>query len=335
MILFKTGFLTLNLFTLILLASFFVGFTKIHPSFYGLILFIIYIGFLYKTKEDWNILNNKEPGEKLFDLKDLYNFFSVVVGGLVTFFLAQELGLTVVLASGLVGVISHLVLPKYEVPIFCGSFVGMASASLLPGYSYLAFAGIIAGIVYVLGKFSFNGFGGKLGTTAFIGCVLAAIFTGQEFVVSSIPQGSLAVQILIYSVIGAVLTFVLNVRLKNSAVISSGLVGVLAAIILPVIHPANGATLAVMVYCASFAGMSAKHRISNELQMIIAGIIAGLIFIYTSPYLGGAGGKLGTTAFASVITVNGLSIIFNRSTVKLRSRVLSRLPDMINLKESS
>ena len=181
---------------------------------------------------------------------------------------------------------------------------------------------------------SFNGFGGKLGTTAFIGCVLAATFTGQDFLAGTIPQGLLASQILIYGVIGAVLTFVLNVRLNNSAVISSGIVGLLAAVVLPIIHPANGAILSVMAYCASFAGMSAKTRISNEVQMMLAGMIAGLIFIYTSPFLGGAGGKLGTTAFTSVITVNGLAVIYEKLTINLKSRVVSKLPETRKLKES-
>ncbi|MGM0414664.1 MAG: hypothetical protein ACQEQP_05760 [Bacillota bacterium] len=335
MLLFKTGFITLNLFALILLASFCLGFTATHPLFYGLILFIIYAGFIYKTKEDWVELNNKSSDLKnLIGPVDFYNFLSVVTGGLVAFFMAQELGLSAVMASALVGIIGHLIIPEYEVPVFCGSFVGMASYSLLPGYNYLLLAAVIAGIIYVIGKFSFNGFGGKLGTTAFIGCVLAATLTGQDFIAGSIPQGLLASQILIYGVIGAVLTFILNVRLDNSAVISSGLVGILAAVILPIVHPDNGAILSVMAYCASFAGMSAKNRISNELQMVVAGIIAGFIFIYTSPFLGGAGGKLGTTAFASVITVNGLSVLLDKSRVKLKTRVLSKLPEVINLKES-
>lgn len=335
MLLFKTGFITLNLFALILLASFFLGFTSMHPLFFGLILLIIYAGFIYKTKEDWIELNQKNSKFKnLINLDDLYNFLSVITGGIIAFFVAQELGLSAVMASALVGVIAHLIIPKYEVPVFCGSFVGMASDSLLPGYNYLLLAAVIAGLVYVIGKYSFNGFGGKLGTTAFIGCVLAATLTGQDFLTSTIPQGLLASQILIYGVIGAVISFILNVRLNNSAVISSGIVGLLAAVALPIIHPANGAILSVMAYCASFAGMSAKARISNEVQMMLAGIIAGFIFIYTSPFLGGAGGKLGTTAFASVITVNGLAVIYEKLTINFKAVVLSKLPKTRKLKES-
>lgn len=334
MLLYKTGFITLSTFALILLTSFIFGFISIYPPFLGLALFIIHIGFIYKIREDWTQLIKQRPNQSLIEIGDLYNFISVISGGLASFFVVQELGLTAVMASGLVGIAAHLIVPKYEVPVFCGSFVGMASSSLLPGYEYLLLAAVIAGLVYLLGKYSFNGFGGKLGTTAFIGCVLAATITGQEFLKGEIAADILASQIVIYGIIGSVLTYIFNVRLGNSAVISSGVVGVLAAVVLPIVHPANGATLAVMAYCASFAGMSAKNRISNEYQMISAGIIAGLIFIYTAPYLGGAGGKLGTTAFASVVAVNGLIALYDKVKVKVGSKVWEWLPEMESIKRS-
>ncbi len=47
-------------------------------------------------------------------------------------------------------------------------------------------------------------------------------------------------------------------------------------------------------------------RVKNEVYMIIAALICALVFIYSAPYLGGAGGKLGTIAFGSVISVFGL-----------------------------
>ncbi len=142
--------------------------------------------------------------------------------------------------------------------------------------------------------------------------ILAAVFTGQSFAGGSIPEGNMIYLLIFYSIIGAVLTFVMYNRFKLSVVLSSGLVGVMAAVVLPVIYPVNGAALAVMAYCASFAGMSSKDRIANELVMTVVAIMAALIFIFSSPYLNGAGGKSGITAFASVITIKGLTIIFNK-----------------------
>ena len=63
--------------------------------------------------------------------------------------------------------------------------------------------------------------------------------------------------------------------------------------------------------------------------MLAAGIICGFVFIYSSPHLGGAGGKLGTIAFGSVIALKGIvlgSTSFARygARTRLGGRVLSR-----------
>ncbi|MGM0414663.1 MAG: hypothetical protein ACQEQP_05755 [Bacillota bacterium] len=314
MILFKTGFLILDFFTIVILTAFFIGLTSQFSILLTAGLILVFAGFFYETRKNWSRLNMKRAEMRdYFSIIDFNNFLAVVLGGLVTFALSQFFGISAVLASGLIGIIAYLLIPKYEVPAFCGSFVGMASYSLLPGYRYLILAGFIAGIVYVIGKYSFKGFGGKLGTTAFIGTVLAAVFTGQNFTGGSIPEGNMIYLLIFYSIIGAVLTFIMHTRFKFSVVFSSGFIGVIAAIILPIIYPVNGATLAVMAYCASFAGMSSKDRIPNELIMTLAAILTALIFIFTSPYLNGAGGKLGITAFASIITIKGLAIIFNKT----------------------
>ena len=314
LILFKTGFLILDLFTIIILAAFFIGLASQFSILLAIGLILIIAGFFYETRKDWSNLKIKDlKFSSCLSMKDFNNFLAVVLGGLVTFALTQTIGISAVLASGLVGIVAYILVPNYEIPAFTGSFVGMASYSLLPGYRYLILAGLISGIVYVIGKYSFKGFGGKLGTTAFIGTVLAAVFTGQNFTGGTIPGGNMIYLLILYSVIGAVLTYILHIRFKLSAVFSSGLIGVLAALILPIFYPANGATLAVMAYCASFAGMSSKDRISNEFIMIVGAILTALIFIFTSPYLNGTGGKLGTTAFASVITIKGLTILLNKT----------------------
>jgi uncharacterized membrane protein HdeD (DUF308 family) len=113
-------------------------------------------------------------------------------------------------------------------------------------------------------------------------------------------------QIILTSVIASVVTYLVNVKLGKGGVIASGLVGLVGGLVLPVAFPAVGATLATVCICASFAGMSSKARIANEALMAVAGVLVGLVFMYSSPYLGGAGGKLGTTAFGSVIAVNAV-----------------------------
>jgi hypothetical protein len=58
--------------------------------------------------------------------------------------------------------------------------------------------------------------------------------------------------------------------------------------------------------------MSSKERIPNEFYMILTGIICAITFVYTFSYLGGAGGKLGTIAFGSVIVVSLLQRVWRK-----------------------
>ncbi len=236
---------------------------------------------------------------------DVGIFLGVMGGALLTFALSVDLGLGPVVAAALVGITATLILPRLDVPIYCGAFAGMACNSLLHGYGHMLLASALAGTVFLLAKPVFNGFGGKLGTIAYIGCLGAGLCTSRAFGSAPVPSWDLGMYLVGYSVLGAVLTYVLNVRLKHSAVISSGLVGLAGGLILPVLHPGIGTTLGVMVICASFAGMSSRQRVPNELYVAVAGVLCALVFMYSSPYLGGAGGKLGTIAFGSVIAVAG------------------------------
>lgn len=241
----------------------------------------------------------------LFPTKDLYLFISVVAGASASYWLSVNVKLGAVVAAALVGVIAGLVAPSYAVPLYCGGFVGMASPKVLD-MSQLLLAAAVAGVVYVLAQDVFNGFGGKLGTIACAGCIVSAAICGKALLSSQVPVWDVGQQIILTSVIASVLTYLVNVKMGKGAVIASGLVGLVGGLVLPVAFPATGATLATACICASFAGMSSKARIANEALMAVAGALVGLVFMYSSPYLGGAGGKLGTTAFGSVIVVNAV-----------------------------
>jgi len=102
----------------------------------------------------------------------------------------------------------------------------------------------------------------------------------------------------------------------------SAIVGLLGSLFLPVLHPERGGLLAVMAICASFAGMSAPERVPNEGLIALAGLFTALIFMFTSPYLGGAGGKLGTIAFGSVSSIQGMLAVFH----VLKKNISAKLP---------
>jgi hypothetical protein len=97
---------------------------------------------------------------------------------------------------------------------------------------------------------------------------------------------------------GTLATFYLNRKLGIGAVLASSLIGFLGALIFK-----NQATA---IFCGSFAGMSDRARLPNEGAACIAGLLCGLVFIHSTPYLGGAGGKLGTIAFGTVIAYSGV-----------------------------
>lgn len=256
----------------------------------------------------------------------LEDFFAVVVPAYITYFLSYDLGLGAVTASALIGILGAVLLPKAAVPIFSGSFVGMIAVQVAAVPVNVWIAGIFAGLLFVLGKEVLNGFGGKLGTIAFGGCVLMAALRRQPLLSIPIPRGYTALLIVMFSILGAVFTYTISHRLKQGPVMASSVVGIAGGLILPAVFPENGGVLAVVVFCASFAGMSSRERLKNELAAAIAGFIAGLIFVFSSPHMGGAGGKLGTIAFMASIASTGLYrlciLLLSRfsSVLKLQSR---------------
>ena len=69
--------------------------------------------------------------------------------------------------------------------ISVGGFVGMASTSHLSTLYHVASAGIISGAFMLLFEPFFNGFGGKEGFEAFLGCTTVVVFSkfifGKEY----------------------------------------------------------------------------------------------------------------------------------------------------------
>ncbi len=237
------------------------------------------------------------------DASDLKQFVSVIGGALASYWLNVTLGLGAVLGAGLVAVLAALILPGLSVPITCGSFCGMASTKVLPGIPYLLLASAIAGIIFVLAKETMNGFGGKLGAMAAAGCTIATLVTGNKMLAASVPDWPTGKYIVLVTVIAAETSYVVNTRLKHGAVMGSGIVSVAGGLILPALFPEIGGTLAVACACGSYAGMSTRARIPNEWVMAVAGVIAGLMFVWGAPCIGGIGGRLGTIAFGSVIAI--------------------------------
>lgn len=242
----------------------------------------------------------------------VFEFLAVVLGGIGTYYLSYYIGLGAVVASSLIAILADMVVPEYGVPAYCGSFVGMSSNILFFNHAEVALASAVAGLVYVLTRDVFAGFGGKLGTIAFIGASITGVGLGRGFLIVPIADWETNLWVLVIALIATPLTFYLNCYRGNGPVLASGAVGLLAGLILPVLFPQNGYTLAVVAFCASFTGMTNTKRCPVFWHILIAGLFTGILFVFTTPLLGGAGGKLGTIAFASIISTFGLTQLFQR-----------------------
>lgn len=244
-------------------------------------------------------------------------FTAVVAGALVTFIASVDLGMGPVVASGLAGVAVALVAPAVAVPFFCGSFVGMASPHLL-GHGGVLLAGVIAGAVYLAGVGVYTGIGGKLGTVALLGCIGAAGALRVPFLPGALPSPEYLPRLLAvlvpWSVLGAWGTFMVHARLLRQfsagPVVASGAVGMVAGVVLPLLHgEITGGLAALAVFSASFAGMSNRRRCPHAWEMVPAGVLCALVLVYAAPWFGGAGGKLGAAAFGAVMGTRGLAAL--------------------------
>ncbi len=310
------GFLTLLIFTLWLVIVTVINTFQTQGVFTVVFMFFV----LGSLRAFYRVLRDEVIGLKKIEYKFAsyrVDFLMVFVGAIITYIVHVYLGAGPILASGFVGLMAGFFVKKHAVAIFCGSFVGMSSPLLL-GLVPFILASLFASLIFVLAKEIYNGYGGKLGTIAMSGALISAILLG-EALDGPIPfTMSEQLTIIAVSLVAAVITYVLSIRLKQGPVIASALVGVVAGAMLPLIND-FGLTLAVAAYGASFVGMSNQKRLPDERYLVLAGILFGLIYVFSAPYFTGAGGKLGTIAFASTLSVGGIKMIFDNIKVNQKS----------------
>lgn len=253
-------------------------------------------------------LDGWETGSATPAAADAATVLAVGVGAPLTRFFAVDLGLGVVVAAALVGLLADRLVPSYGPAVYCGAFVGMASPALFTGLTAVTAAGLLAGVVFVAADQVFEGFGGKLGTTAFVGCAAVALALGAEGGSGSAVSGATAVGYALAGAAAAGITYISSVRLEHGPVQASALVGLVGGLICPALLTA-GEGVAAVVFCASFAGMARPGRVPGVGAMAVAGALCGVLVAATSPVLVGFGGKLGTIAFAACLVVRGLFVV--------------------------
>lgn len=106
---------------------------------------------------------------------------SLLLGLLTCFYLNALYGLSVILISCVTTLLIDFSLndqKRITSPFYCGSFAGMISSSLLKDDLHLLALGICSVVVYQISKKFFIGFGGKLGSIAFVSSMLSYFIGG-------------------------------------------------------------------------------------------------------------------------------------------------------------
>ena len=271
----------------------------------GLLLLAVTIGIGVGIRHEWWFLLGVTESDAAISEEGVPIAASIAGGTLLTLAGVAELGLSPVVSAAVVGIAAAVVVPTRAVPAYCGAFVGMTSPVLFATYWHAVLASVVATIVYLVVRPAFQGIGGKLGTTAFVGTTVTVVATSGAFQSDLLPAFDVLVAVVALSVVGAVATFALHTRLDTSSVFASGVVGAVGGGLLPPLY-ASGELAAAAVFSASFAGMADPKRIPDERWIGAVGAVVGVAVVYTTPYLGGSGGKLGTIAFGSCLAVHGL-----------------------------
>lgn len=282
--------------------------------FYSAILLITLIGLIVGHYREYQmvIVGEKEQLKKeKFGLNDVFIILFTTLATLLTFYINNSLHLGGVVASSLVGLMGPLFIPKYQRAIFCGSFAGMASTLIFTNVWWIGLAGLLSGIILAISREIYDGFGGKLGASGFFGTVSASMLAGQFILFAENTSLNADLNIAVYFIIGAVVTYYVNKINKTGTVMASSAVGVIGGLILPVIYGAPGINYAVSLFCGSFVGMTIIDRLTTEFYLFISSFMGSIIYFYSQISFVGLGGKLGTTAFASVVAWWGLMALYD------------------------
>lgn len=111
------------------------------------------------------------------------------------------------------------------------------------------------------------------------------------------------ISVVIWVPIGAVLCYLLNVNAGLGSILSMGIVGTLASFAPSLNKKSNYLKeIPTSIYCGAFVGMSSVATSPSIGFVLAAGTLAGLFFMISKNLFLGVGGKLGTMAFAGVIT---------------------------------
>lgn len=115
-----------------------------------------------------------------FELDSWKVGLGVYIGAFGSWYLQKYIGYQPVLATAIIGVVAGLIpvifknnkyLTKIPPAVYCGSFIAMST--IQSDFTFMFLASSITFLIYLSSKMIMNGIGGKLGSIAFVGVVIA------------------------------------------------------------------------------------------------------------------------------------------------------------------
>ena len=274
-------------------------------TFFASVLFVLLIiGSIVVAKKTKHTSKDKI---KFLNWESLFVFAGVVI----TYEISYLFSFSSVLSSASIGFFGFLFFRKYSIGIYCGSFAGMISIALLNHYQMLI-VGIVCVISFQIIKTILDGFGGRLGSIAFVSTTLVSFVFSKSML--EIEFEVIWYLVFVFAVAGSMISSLIHNQLGKSAVLASALPSLLLAILIDFLFPNLGIYSSIF-FTASFIGMSNKNVITNWTISLIIGIILGIIFLLFLDFFNGFGGKMGLMAFASIMVSQG--VVYLTKKVKL------------------
>ncbi|MDD3711894.1 MAG: hypothetical protein PHZ28_00175 [Candidatus Izemoplasmatales bacterium] len=240
------------------------------------------------------------PKEKIRFLN--WESLFVFAGVILTYEISYLFSWSSVLSSASIGFFGYLFFRKYSMGIYCGSFAGMMSYAILNHYQMLI-VGIVCVFSFQIIKTILDGYGGRLGSIAFISTTIVSLIFAKSML--EIEVEVIWYLVFVFAVAGSMISSFIHNQLGKSAVLASALPSLIITILIDFLFP-NLAVYSGIFFTASFVGMSNKYVITNWIISLIIGIILAIIFLLFLDYFNGFGGKMGLMAFTSIMISQGL-----------------------------
>jgi len=221
-----------------------------------------------------------------------------------------------VLCASLVGVMAHTLSPRYAPIAFGAAFAGMSTTTVVPEAYWTLLLGTFNFIIYALFDRIklFAGYGGRLGTMAWISSVLIVpalywlipdyqhtFWTPARYSTLDITFCSYA---MVVCVLASLITIVCRRLIEPMAlpVPSAAIVALVACFVLLPINYYRTHELLIFHCIGMSVGMSSPDILPYYLEYIILGFVSGLMgFGAYGLSTGETGGKAGFIAFLAIV----------------------------------